>query len=1207
MKKGLTVLGFLVVAGAVSGAWDDGLKEFQKKAGVSGADACAGIPRHPAVVNPPVRAEGTPYLSLAGEWEFIMRRHGASSRSLQEIQHGIRWGGQRNKWFASSGTDVVHKVTVPGCWEANGIGARGHSVSHLCRDNSEHMLRNFYAGSCWYRKVVKIPADWAGSRLWLKVGGVRSRGWFYVNGHAVALFDAGVGAWKWEITDFVKPGEEALVMANVDNEVAARGGLASSKNRWGGLVRDVELEATPQVFIDDAWVRGDFDMRLARVEVEIEGGGGQRSEDLSLRATVEGETVQIPLSTSTSSLHLEVPLRNFRAWSPAHPNLYTAKVELVSNGEVVQTRLERFGVRKLEVRGKDLYLNGKPFCIRGCGDNFVYPKTGVSPADKDFHLAHLKLLRSAGFNYIRMHTHFEQPEYFDAADEAGVILAPELAYYSDECNDYFDYDPLRDAYDAYVAFRRNVSFAVRGCGNEGLAGPGAGYLLYRLHKWLDPNGLAIEQDGGSYLRPDWGKGATDFAGGPLSSWRRGAIDPPVPMVAHEYMNLAAKADCRDADDWNGVIEPPMTRAQRRAHLEKAGLSDEWLDRLQDSQHALQKYWQKNGVEAARADPFCDGYVFWTIADTTVFNAAAGVYTAQGMFSPFWRPKRAGTTFADAAVYNSPSCLLIDNDGPADRRGEPYPDELVFCASSPAVRESTNRVYAAGEEFPLDFMLSHYDEDLEIADGTLTWRFVTPDGATLVSGTKSVGAQARGPMRILARERIRVPAVSAPTKATLVTSLSTSTSSLHLSNFWDFWFFPKAEKAADPAEVVIADFGSAEADAARRAGKNLLVIGNRSEAANFVMGWWWLGKQVGTAVKRHACLGDFPYEPFLSPLLFRVIKEGEALPVAGYEEDDYVIVGEGQKDAYLYLAAKERPDGGREVYVSGLDISGATPESAALRANLMRWLARPERRASNALSRAAEGFASKDPRVRRFALNELFEKNPAAGIAKAKTMTGDPDEIVQLYLVNLASSIKDKTERTAFIGEILEKSTFASVVKEAERRGGFPFFRNNVAKSKDPANDHDLSVITSVPLPTDGWAFATDPKRKGHFGAVPFQDAAFADADWKRIRIGDCWEKQGFDGYDGVAWYRVTFTLPEKPAGTLSSELCFDAVDEEAWVWLNGTYLGQHAEGTVGWDIPFRFGADAELKWGGENTLVVRVGDSTGAGGIWKGVRVEALK
>lgn len=265
------------------------------------------------------------------------------------------------------------------------------------------------------------------------------------------------------------------------------------------------------------------------------------------------------------------------------------------------------------------------------------------------------------------------------------------------------------------------------------------------------------------------------------------------------------------------------------------------------------------------------------------------------------------------------------------------------------------------------------------------------------------------------------------------------------------------------------------------------------------------------------------------------------------------------------------------------------------------------RPPNALSRASDGFASKDPLVRRFALNELFEKDPAAAIAKAKTMTGDPDEIVQLYLASLASSIKDKKERSAFIGDILAKTTHASVVKEAERRGGFPFFRNNVAKSRNPANDHDMTLVKAVPLPTEGWAFATDPRRNGHLGATPFQDVKFDDASWQRIRIGDFWEKQGFDGYDGIAWYRVSFALPEKPADAQSSELCFDAVDEEAWVWLNGVYLGQHAEGSAGWDVPFRLGADDELKWGGANTLVVRVGDSKGGGGIWKGVRVETLK
>ena len=79
--------------------------------------------------------------------------------------------------------------------------------------------------------------------------------------------------------------------------------------------------------------------------------------------------------------------------------------------------------------------------------------------------------------------------------------------------------------------------------------------------------------------------------------------------------------------------------------------------------------------------------------------------------------------------------------------------------------------------------SCYDEDLETDDGVLTWRFVTPEGATLVTGEKAVGAQPRGPMRIHARMRVRVPSVEKPVKATLQVALA------GLANSWDFWFFP----------------------------------------------------------------------------------------------------------------------------------------------------------------------------------------------------------------------------------------------------------------------------------------------------------------------------------------------------------------------------------------------------------------------------------
>ena len=73
------------------------------------------------------------------------------------------------------------------------------------------------------------------------------------------------------------------------------------------------------------------------------------------------------------------------------------------------------------------------------------------------------------------------------------------------------------------------------------------------------------------------------------------------------------------------------------------------------------------------------------------------------------------------------------------------------------------------------------------------------------------------------------------------------------------------------------------------------------------------------------------------------------------------------------------------------------------------------------------------------------------------------------------------------------------------------------------------------------------------------------------------------------------------------ELAFGAVDESAWVWLNGVYLGSHDIGPDGWNTAFALDCTKEVRWGEENVLVVRVLDTAQAGGIWKPIHVEILK
>ena len=68
--------------------------------------------------------------------------------------------------------------------------------------------------------------------------------------------------------------------------------------------------------------------------------------------------------------------------------------------------------------------------------------------------------------------------------------------------------------------------------------------------------------------------------------------------------------------------------------------------------------------------------------------------------------------------------------------------------------------------------------------------------------------------------------------------------------------------------------------------------------------------------------------------FITVKEA----VAMVKDGDFVMVGEGMKDAYLYIGAKERPDGGREVFVSGLNLGCGTVEANFLLGELLRWAA-----------------------------------------------------------------------------------------------------------------------------------------------------------------------------------------------------------------------------------------------------------------------------
>jgi hypothetical protein len=109
--------------------------------------------------------------------------------------------------------------------------------------------------------------------------------------------------------------------------------------------------------------------------------------------------------------------------------------------------------------------------------------------------------------------------------------------------------------------------------------------------------------------------------------------------------------------------------------------------------------------------------------------------------------------------------------------------------------------------------------------------------------------------------------------------------------------------------------------------------------------------------------------------------------------------------------------------------------------------------------------------------------------------------------------------------------------------------------------------------------------------------------WRPLRIREFWDHQLDRVYTGYAWYRIEFDVKE---AWLKAPLilAFGAVDELGWVYVNGKLAFDHAQGDPNdlWNSPF--GSDIHpFARPGKNVLIVRVHNSVGPGGIWRGVKL----
>ena len=138
-----------------------------------------------------------------------------------------------------------------------------------------------------------------------------------------------------------------------------------------------------------------------------------------------------------------------------------------------------------------------------------------------------------------------------------------------------------------------------------------------------------------------------------------------------------------------------------------------------------------------------------------------------------------------------------------------------------------------------------------------------------------------------------------------------------------------------------------------------------------------------------------------------------------------------------------------------------------------------------------------------------------------------------------------------------------------------------------------------------WKFQPDENNIGQ--RAGYYKTSYDAAKWSDIRIRDIWDQQGYSELLGYAWYRVDYLAPSY-SSTNRIYLVFGAVDESAFVYVNGKLAGKHdINPEQGYKERFMIDVTKLLKPGLNNTIVVKVKNTTGAGGIWRGVKLVTTK
>jgi beta-galactosidase len=301
----------------------------------------------------------------------------------------------------------------------------------------------FYVGYGWYRKHFNVPAAWSGKRVNLEFDGAFQVAELFVNGKRIGEHKGGYTGFSFDITDALKRGNNVLAVRvnNIWNpRLAPRAGEHVFS---GGIYRNVRLVVTDPVHVAwyGTWITTpevSKESATVNVKTEIVNGSG-KAKSVTVKTTVVNSggksvaemesTLSIPSRTTNTFDQTSAAILNPQLWSPERPNLYSVKTVVRDGSKSVDDYTSPLGFRWFKFTADEgFFLNGQHHYFRGANVHQDHAGWGDAVADSGF-FRDVKLIKDAGFDFIRGSHYPHAPAFAKACDELGMLFWSENCFW----------------------------------------------------------------------------------------------------------------------------------------------------------------------------------------------------------------------------------------------------------------------------------------------------------------------------------------------------------------------------------------------------------------------------------------------------------------------------------------------------------------------------------------------------------------------------------------------------------------------------------------------------------------------------------------------------------------------------------------------------------------------------------------------------------